>query len=101
LPTPKTAARKGKTMSDKASDETTDDGGGFSRTPAFSGSVFEVDKMEPFFRTTHAVFRKGSDSSICYVTSVERGEFITAALDHFHESGKYDEWFDSKRKQND
>jgi hypothetical protein len=88
-------------MSEKTNNETDDEYEGFKRTLAFSGSLFEVDEMKPFFTTTYAVFRKGSDSSICYVTSVERGELIVKALDHFQECGKLDEWFDSKRKPNE
>lgn len=56
-------------------------------------SAFEVGKHDLQCECDWAVFPKGSESSICYVTSEERARFIVAALTHFKTSGEMDEFF--------
>jgi len=43
-------------------------------------SEYETVPIELQFECTHAVYKKNSNSSLCYVTSKERGEFIEKAL---------------------
>jgi hypothetical protein len=62
-------------------------------------SAFEVEPIYVRFECSHAVYPAGGNSSLCYVTSEQRGRLIAAALDAFNESGGLSEWLSNE--QND
>jgi len=59
-------------------------------------SPFEFEAIGAQFECTHAIYPTGGQASICYVTSEQRARLIVAALNHFKESGKLDEWISSE-----
>jgi hypothetical protein len=59
-------------------------------------SPFECEAIGAQFECTHAIYPTGGQASICYVTSEQRGRLIVAALNHFEESGKLDEWMSAE-----
>lgn len=66
------------------------------KNPDFEG--FETVPTVLQFRCEYAVYCKGNDSSMCYVTSQERGDFMVAALDAFVKSGEAEKWLNNKNK---
>jgi hypothetical protein len=59
-------------------------------------SPFEFEAIGAQFECTHAIYPTGGQASICYVTSEQRARLIVAALNHFKESGKLDEWISAE-----
>ncbi len=62
-------------------------------------SAFEVAPIDLHFECTHAVYVTGGDSSLCYVTSEQRGRLIVFALNQIKASGKLDEWMNNERNE--
>lgn len=62
-------------------------------------NAFEVTPIDLQFQCTHAVYALGGDSSICYVTSEQRGRLVVAALNEFKASGKIDEWMSDEQNK--
>jgi len=54
---------------------------------------FEYEPIGLQFECSHAVYPKGGETSLCYVTSEERAKFIVAALEYFKASGKLEEFY--------
>lgn len=65
--------------------------------PAPLCSAFEVAPIDLQFECTHAVYVTGGDSSLCYVTSEQRGRLIVFALNELKASGKLDEWMQNEQ----
>ncbi len=61
-----------------------------------ASSPFEFEAIGAQFECTHAIYPTGGQASICYVTSEQRARLIVAALNHFKESGKLDEWMSAE-----
>lgn len=60
-------------------------------------SAFEVAPIDLQFECTHAVYVTGGDSSLCYVTSEQRGRLIVFALNELKASGRLDEWMQNEQ----
>ena len=60
-------------------------------------SAFEVAPIDLQFQCTHAVYVKNGDSSLCYVTSEQRGRLIVFALNELKASGKLDQWMNNEQ----
>lgn len=68
-----------------------------SDSPEDACSAFEVAPIDLQFECTHAVYVKGGDSSLCYVTSEQRGRLIVFALNELKASGKLDLWMNNEQ----
>ena len=60
-------------------------------------SAFEVAPIDLQFQCTHAVYVTGGDSSLCYVTSEQRGRLIVLALNELKATGKLDQWMNNEQ----
>lgn len=60
---------------------------------------FETVEQHLNFRCEWGVYREGLDSSMCYVTSPERGEFIAKALEAFVTSGGAAKWIRNLKRR--
>lgn len=60
---------------------------------------FETVEQVLNFRCEWGVYREGQDSSLCYVTSKERGDFICAALEEFVQSGGAKKWIRNLKRR--